>query len=191
MVDSHLQAEPDAPTGESPRNSPRRLVDRVLLPTIAVVLALDQLTKYIVRTNLRLGESWPSDGLVRITHGTNTGSAFGLFPNQTTSLIVASIIAIGFLIYVYRSNAMPQPLLRFAIGLQLGGAVGNLIDRVRSGEVVDFIRLGWWPIFNVADSSIVVGVTLLVGFLFFQSVGSDRASEPESERSGESQSVSR
>lgn len=139
--------------------------DPVLLLTIPVVLTLDQLTKYVVSNNLRLGESWPREGFVRITHGLNTGTAFGLLPNQTVLLIVASFIAIGFLVYFYRSHALPSPLLRLAIGLQLGGAFGNLIDRLRTGAVVDFIDIGPWPIFNIADSSIVTGMTVLITML--------------------------
>ena len=164
--------------------------DWVLLPTVAVVLGIDQLSKHLIRTNLRLGESWPSEGLLRLTHGTNTGSAFGLFPNQTAFLIVASVIAIGFLVYFYNTHALPRPLLRFAIGLQLGGAFGNLIDRLSAGAVVDFIDLWWWPIFNVADSSIVVGMVLLVGILVLGQPGSRGSAEPESRRSGDSDSSS-
>ena len=141
--------------------------DGVLLTTLPAVIAADQLTKYLIKANFQIGESWPTEGIARLTYGTNTGTAFGLFPNQTVILIIASIIAIGFLIYFYRTHAMPRPLLRFAIGLQLGGALGNLIDRVRSGAVVDFIDLGWWPIFNLADSSIVVGLAILFGILLF------------------------
>ena len=152
--------------------------DWVLLLTIPAVLAIDQLSKYLVRTNLYLGESWPSEGPLRLTHGTNTGTAFGLFPNQTFILVLASFIAIGFLIYFYRTHAMPRPLLRFAIGLQLGGAFGNLIDRLRVGAVVDFIDVGPWPIFNLADSSIVVGMALLVGVLLFAKSESTSDSEP-------------
>jgi signal peptidase II len=165
--------------------------DRVLLLTVPTVLALDQLTKYVVKTNLRLGESWPREGLVRITHGTNTGTAFGLFPDQTFLLIIASIIAIGFLVYFYKAHALPSPVLRLAIGLQLGGAFGNLLDRVTVGAVVDFIDIGWWPIFNIADSSIVVGMTILVGALLL----GDRKGQPdegsESQDSGSSEGADR
>ena len=73
-----------------------------------------------------------------------------------------SLVAIGFLFYFYRAHAMPSLVLRFAIGLQLGGAFGNLIDRVLNGKVVDFIDVGPWPIFNLADSSIVVGIFILM-----------------------------
>ncbi len=74
---------------------------------------------------------------------------------------------------------MPRALLRFAIGLQLGGALGNLIDRLRTGAVVDFIDVGAWPIFNLADSSIVVGMALLVGILLLGDAGSRTPAEPE------------
>ena len=136
--------------------------DRFLPVTAAAVIAVDQATKYLVKANLDLHESWPSEGVIRLTHGTNTGTAFGLFPNQTATLIVFSLFAIGFLYYFYRTQALPSGLLMLAIGLQLGGAFGNLIDRIRAGAVVDFIDVGWWPVFNLADSSIVVGIALLM-----------------------------
>ena len=153
--------------------------DWILLPAVAVVLGMDQLSKYLIRTNLTLGEYWPSEGLFRFTHGTNTGSAFGLFTNQTTFLIVASVFAIGFLVYFYKTQALPRPLLRLAIGLQLGGAFGNLLDRLRTGAVVDFIDVGWWPTFNVADSSIVVGIALLMGILVLGYPGDRNTTERE------------
>ena len=142
-----------------------RLRDHAPLLLAPAAFALDYVTKRLVEANLALGESWPAEGFVRLTHGTNTGTAFGLFPNQTLALIIASLFAIGFLAYFYRSFALHKPLLRAAIGLQLGGALGNLLDRVRSGAVTDFIDVGPWPIFNVADSCIVVGMVALVSVL--------------------------
>ena len=155
--------------------------DCLLLLTIAAVFAVDQLTKFIIKSNMRIGESWPAEGLVRITHGTNTGTAFGLLPNQTLFLIFASLIAIGFLVYFYRAYALPKPILRFAIGLQLGGAFGNLFDRIAFGAVTDFIHVGWWPIFNIADSSICVGVATLaiVVILFDRTPKAHTAAEPD------------
>ena len=159
--------------------------DRVLLGAIVAVLGADQLTKYLVRTNMALGDSWPAKGLFRLTYGTNSGSAFGLFPNQTVALIVASLIAIGFLAYFYRTQVRPTSILRLSIGLQLGGAFGNLIDRLKEGSVVDFIDVGWWPIFNLADSSIVVGMAVLIWVLAFGDTaprprpdGIDKGEEP-------------
>ena len=141
--------------------------DWVLLLTLGAVFGLDQLTKYLVRANLRLGESWPAEGFARLTHGTNTGTIFGLFPGQTFLLIILSFGAIAFLFYFYRTHALPNPYLRLAIGLLLGGAFGNLIDRLRMGMVTDFMDIGSWPIFNVADSSIVVGIALMVTLSVF------------------------
>lgn len=141
--------------------------DKFLLPTIFAVLVVDQVSKFLVGSWLPLHHSWPENGFIRITHGLNSGTAFGFFPNQTTVLIVASLLAIGFLFYFYRTHLLPVKLLRFGIGLQLGGALGNLIDRLRNGFVVDFIDVGPWPIFNLADSSIVVGITIVVVLTLF------------------------
>ena len=133
-----------------------------LLGTVVSVFVADQVTKQIIKATLPIGASWPADGLVRLTHGTNTGTAFGLLLNQTTFLIFASLVAIGFLVYFYRAYALEKPILRYAIGLQLGGAFGNLLDRVAFGRVTDFVDVGWWPIFNVADSAICVGMATLI-----------------------------
>jgi signal peptidase II len=157
----------DAPAEESGRPRIRWYSDRLLMLTVFGVFLLDQVTKYLVRANLPLYDSWPSEGIFRLTHGTNSGTAFGLLQNQTLVLTVASVLAIGFLYYFYRTQALPSRLLRLAIGLQLGGAFGNLVDRLRVGAVVDFIDVGWWPVFNLADSSIVIGIGLLGALLLF------------------------
>ena len=91
------------------------------------------------------------------------GAAFGFFPNQTLFLVLASFVGIGVLLIFYRANSLNSTLLRLSLGLQLGGAIGNLVDRVRLGYVVDFIDVGAWPVFNLADSAIVVG---LIGLLW-------------------------
>ena len=165
MADELGARTPDTPTAAAAERRLTFYKDRLLLGTVPVVLGLDQLSKQVVKSNLELGESWPAEGFFRLTHGTNSGSAFGLFPNQTLILIVASIIAIGFLFYFYRAHMLPGRPLRLAIGLQLGGALGNLIDRLKDGTVVDFLDVGPWPIFNFADSSIVVGMALLIGMM--------------------------
>ena len=134
----------------------------ILVVVAAVTLAADQTTKYLIRDNLAIGESWPREGFFRLTHGTNTGTAFGLFPDQTLLLTIASIFAIGFIIYFYRAHGGRTWLSGLNVGLLLGGAFGNLIDRLVAEKVTDFIDVGPWPIFNVADSAIVVGITLLI-----------------------------
>lgn len=139
--------------------------DPLLIIIISVVFFIDQITKAIVRHNLVLHQSIPRDGPVQITHTFNTGSAFGLFPDQTLFLILASLVGISILLLIYGNNSLPSLPLRLSLGLQLGGALGNLVDRVRMGHVTDFIELGFWPVFNVADASIVVGI-IIVGALF-------------------------
>ena len=170
MLESeNIEGEPEATPADEPATEPARTPwyrDRIMISVALAVFIADQITKYVVKANLDLYESWPREGLFRITYGTNSGTAFGLFPDQTVVLIITSLLAIGFIYYFYRSHAVPSPVLRLAIGLQLGGAFGNLVDRVRLGSVVDFIDVGWWPIFNIADSSIVTGIGLLALIIF-------------------------
>lgn len=131
------------------------------------VIGVDQLSKYLVRANMELGQSIPSEGLVRLTYTTNTGGAFGLFANQTFLLALAAVVAITVLVLYLRYLPRGSTLLHVGLGLDLGGAIGNLIDRVRLGEVTDFIDIGAWPVFNLADSAIVVGTFLIVYYLLF------------------------
>ncbi|MEI6180492.1 MAG: signal peptidase II [Chloroflexales bacterium] len=133
----------------------------------AVVVMLDQLTKgWIVATlgpetmtNFRplLGES------VRLAYSHNTGVAFSLFQGHAELLSLSSLLIIAGAIYFY-STQLPKECLRFQVimGLVMGGALGNLLDRVRLGYVVDFFQVGWFPIFNLADSAITVGAGLLM-----------------------------
>ncbi|MDE2718717.1 MAG: signal peptidase II [Chloroflexota bacterium] len=182
LTDSHeppaqeTSTQADSQSGSGPTSLFR---DKILIGTVVGAFVLDQVSKRLITSWLDLGESWPSEGFFRITYGTNSGTAFGLFPNHTTLLIVVSLVAIGFLFYFYRAHAMPSLLLRFAIGLQLGGAFGNLIDRVLNGKVVDFIDVGPWPIFNLADSSIVVGIFILMAvFLLTKESTEERQTAP-------------
>lgn len=132
---------------------------------LGLALGLDQLTKALVISNLARGESWPDDGFFRFTHAWNTGTAFSLFQGQSDILTYVSFGAVIALYFVYRSLPAPTLWVRMAFGLLLGGAFGNLIDRLRLGHVTDFIDVGPWPIFNIADSSIVVGIVVM--FFFF------------------------
>ena len=126
------------------------------------VFVFDQVTKAIIRSSLSLGDSWPEEGIFRIVHGLNTGSAFGLFAGFTNLLVVASIIGIVFILFVFLKQNNSVIWLRLSLGLIVGGALGNLFDRVKDGAVVDLISVGWWPAFNIADSSISVGMCLLL-----------------------------
>ena len=155
--------------------------DWAFLLIFAATLGLDQLTKYLVKANLDVGESLPTDGFLRITYVTNSGSAFGFFPNQTLVLIFASFIGIAFLLFYYHAHPFPGIFLRLSLGLMLGGAIGNLIDRVQFGHVVDFIDVGPWPVFNLADSSIMVGIGIIAWIVLF----SDKNEEEQSDYSTE------
>lgn len=146
----------------------RRATKGLLLIILAVsVVALDQLTKYLVRANMEWGQSIPSEGFARLTYTTNTGGAFGIFANQTFLLAVAAVLGILVFLVYFRYIPLESTLLKVGLGLDLGGAVGNLIDRLRFGEVTDFIDIGPWPVFNVADSAIVVGTIIIAYYLLF------------------------
>ena len=125
-------------------------------------------------------ESIPTEGVFRFTHTTNTGAIFGIFSDQTLIMTIASFVGVGILLYFYHSHAGSERFVRCSLGLLLGGAVGNLVDRVLMGRVTDFIDVGAWPIFNLADSAIVTGIIILVVlFLFEKEI-------PKSSRTGSS-----
>ncbi|PZC49814.1 MAG: signal peptidase II [Chloroflexi bacterium] len=140
--------------------------DLLLATLIFVVFLIDQATKSWVRNSLIEGRSFPTDGFFRITHVSNTGSAFGFFPNQTLFLLIASVIGIGVLLLFFRKQAGRDWLIRTSLGLQLGGATGNLVDRITMGKVTDFLDVGPWPVFNLADVSIVSGIIILAWLLY-------------------------
>jgi signal peptidase II len=133
----------------------------------ATVIALDQATKSTVRTWLERGESWPDpDWPVRIRHITNTGAAFGILEDQTLFLVVMAFIGLAAIYLYYRYPPFDHWVVPIAIGMMLGGAIGNLLDRLRAGEVTDFIDFPRYPAFNVADSSIFIGVSIIIiGYL--------------------------
>ena len=146
---------------------------RSLLIGALVSLPLDWLSKWLVVQNLSYGEHREIiRGFFYLTHVRNTGAAFGLFSDAPSELrlvffTVTSLVAIGIIASFYRKLAPGERLSALALGFILGGAVGTLCDRVRFGEVVDFLHFKlWggysWPDFNFADSFIVVGVALLV-----------------------------
>ncbi len=135
--------------------------------TAFLVTAADQLSKLWIRSNLATGESLPERGLFRLTHIHNSGAIFGLFQDQSLLLTITSLIGIIVipLLVLFFSRRVPyldNRLSRLALGLLLGGTAGNLVDRLSLGYVTDFIEIGIWPIFNIADSAVVVGVILFV-----------------------------
>jgi signal peptidase II len=136
------------------------------LALVAVaVVALDQWTKAAITNYIGAhhGQSLKLLGgkvVIDLVH--NRGAAFGILPNQTFLFVAIAVVVIVAIIASYRRVVQGSLWFRLALGLILGGAVGNLIDRLRLGYVVDFIDLRWWPVFNIADSCIVIGVALLV-----------------------------
>lgn len=127
----------------------------------SVVLVLDQLTKLLVRSTIPLDHFLPVvDGIVRITHVGNTGAVFGIFPGQSYIFVIMSLFMLGLILFVYRSPHLRR--LTWVLGMIFGGGMGNLIDRLHQGYVTDFIDLRVWPVFNVADASIVVGTGILI-----------------------------
>ena len=149
------------------RSFRERLADYGLLIVIAgLIVILDQWTKTLVRQSLSLGETWmPVEWLepyVRVVNWHNTGAAFGIFQQGGLIFTILAIVVTIFILYYFPQVPRKDWPLRVAMGMQLGGALGNLTDRLRFGAVTDFISVGKFPVFNVADSSISVGVAVLI-----------------------------
>lgn len=140
----------------------------MLFGLAGVIIALDQWTKWLVRTNLPFEGTWLPGWLswlgpyARIVYWSNSGAAFGSFQNGNSVFTVLAILVIAAIIYYFPRVEPGDWTLRLAMGLQMGGAAGNLIDRLLMSKVTDFISIGNFPVFNVSDSSISVGVVVLV-----------------------------
>lgn len=147
------------------------------------IVALDQWTKYLVRSNLALSETWsPFEWLApyaRIVHWNNTGAAFGIFPSGSMIFTIIAILVTIAILYYFPRVPSNQGALRLALILQMGGALGNLISRLVQGAVTDFISIGSFAVFNVADSSISIGVAVLIAGMWLEErkVARERAQE--------------
>lgn len=132
-----------------------------------LTLAADQLTKFLIMDSFAPGETVPVlVPALSLTYVQNTGAAFGLFKGAQALFIVCSLAVIGWIVRELVTRVRQGPTL-WGCSLVLGGACGNLIDRLRFGHVVDFIDLHVWPVFNVGDSAITIGVTLLISHALF------------------------
>ena len=136
-----------------------------LAAVVAAASAADQLTKGIVRAELPLGDEVAVAGPLTLHHVQNTGIAFGLFASATSIVIVVTAVAVIWMLAYFARSGGRHPILPVGLGLVIGGSLSNLADRARLGHVTDFLDLGFWPAFNLADMFIVVGVTLLLGAL--------------------------
>ncbi len=148
--------------------------DGWFLALAAAIVGLDQLTKWIIRGWLERGEAYSLIWPLKIVHVTNSGAAFGMFQGAGPLLVITSVVGmVAILVYLFNPG-FAHPLMRFGLAFMLGGAVGNLIDRVSEGRVVDFVKVPNFPAFNVADSAITIGVILLIWALMF-----DTTAEPK------------
>jgi signal peptidase II len=148
-------------------NWKKYLVDYAYLLGIAgLIIVVDQLTKGWVRSTLTIGEVYHPElwisRYVRILHWHNTGSAFGMFQGMGNIFAVLAFLVSAAILIYFPQVPRHEWLLRLAMTLQLGGAVGNLVDRLTIGHVTDFVSVGNFPVFNVADASISTGVVLLI-----------------------------
>jgi len=127
------------------------------------IVGIDQLSKFYIQTHMVLGMSIPvMQDIFHITYILNPGAAFGLFEHQTIFFVIIAIGMVVAAIYFYPRIPKQYRLLRFGTGLIVGGAMGNVIDRIKTGYVVDFFDFRIWPIFNIADVGIVCGVGCII-----------------------------
>ena len=143
------------------------LKDKLFWTLFPLVFLFDQVTKYLVYKNLALGQSIPEDFIIKITYARNTGTAFSLFSSYGSLLLIISILVAVFFTIYFLMIDKPKLTMRLFISLVVAGALGNIIDRARFGYVNDFIDVGFWPIFNIADSSISIALTIyFIDFIF-------------------------
>ena len=136
----------------------------------SLTLAADQLTKWLIVHNFTVGHSVPLlPPILQLTYVQNTGAAFGLFKGQQLLFIICSVAIMGWIIREFLTDTALPLAIEWGYALVLGGAAGNLIDRTRLGHVIDFLDLRVWPVFNVGDSAITIGVTLLICHALFSS----------------------
>lgn len=144
----------------------------LLFGVAALALISDQLSKWLVVRSLELGETWVPipllEGIFDLTYTQNTGAAFGLGQNFSYGFLLIALVVSAFIIYYYRQLPPHSWIIRVLMGLMMGGALGNAVDRVTRGYVVDFFYLHGWPIFNIADSIIVVSVGIWVVLIWWE-----------------------
>ena len=131
------------------------------------IVFLDQLTKLFIKQNFQLNQSIPIvKNVLHLTYVTNTGSAFGLFKGLNLIFISFSIIVIIAILYNLKNIKENEKDLQFSVGLLLGGTIGNFVDRIAHGYVIDFIDFRIWPVFNIADGAVTISIILLIILLW-------------------------
>lgn len=131
---------------------------------------MDQFSKVLIRRLFSPGQSISILGFFKITHVKNPGAAFGLLPNHQLIFSITTFVVVVLIFFYYRRLKPSERAVKFALGLELGGAVGNLVDRLFFGQVTDFLDFRIWPVFNLADIAIVAGL-LVLGWAICRSYG--------------------
>lgn len=139
-----------------------------ILLVVLFVVFIDQMSKFYIQTHMVLGMSIPVvEDVFHITYVLNPGAAFGLFEHQTIFFLLVAVCLVASAIYFYPRIPKQYRLLRLGTGLLVGGAIGNVIDRIKTGYVVDFFDFRIWPVFNIADAAIVCGVGCIIFTMIF------------------------
>lgn len=139
----------------------------VLLAIASLIIALDQVSKFLIRANMSLGQSIPEEGFFKITYVTNAGGVWGIFSNSVFLTVATAVVIVATIVLYLRYPRVKTMPIRVALGLLLGGAIGNMVDRISQGRVTDFIDIGAWPVFNIADCAIIIGVIVTASYLVF------------------------
>lgn len=144
----------------------------MLFGIVLLLIALDQWSKSLVREQIALGsEVYPIPFLApffRFTYWKNTGAAFGIFQNANMPLLILSVLISLVVLWLYFKSEEEPLAFRISLAMMLGGAIGNMIDRIRFGFVTDFIAVGRFPVFNIADSAVTVGVAIMLIAMLIQ-----------------------
>lgn len=136
---------------------------------IMIFLFLDQLVKHLIRTNMELGQSIPVvPEIFHITYIENAGAAFGILANQRLLFLILTIAIIGIMLFLYQNLKTKTSWTAISFELIISGAIGNFIDRLTRGTVTDFLDFQIWPVFNIADICICIGIALLCYLLIFK-----------------------
>ncbi len=139
----------------------------VVFSTALAIILIDQLSKFFVRANFQLSQSIPIiSNIFHLTYINNTGAGFGILKAQALILIFISVAVIGIILYNFDKIKNNETLLQILVGFVLGGTIGNLIDRLSYGHIIDFLDFQIWPIFNFADSFVTIGVIGLIIYLW-------------------------
>lgn len=154
------------------QQAPVRVPWWILVVVGLTTIMIDQVTKWLVIQNLDYRETWVPlgflEGIFDFTYIRNTGAAFGMAENFGNVFLIIAVLVTSIIVFYYRQLPAGSWPVRISMGLMLGGALGNAIDRLRLGYVVDFFHLHGWPIFNIADSAISVGVVSWLIFTWWE-----------------------